>query len=254
MIHLKEKPKSKDRWDKLTACSGLLTFLSALVIASVGWWISDVYKKREHKLAELEVTAKMIPFLKTGDRETRAALIAMASLGMAELATKFATLYGGEDAVAATLSIAKNGTAADAKDAAQALDKISRTGAPLDAVAAAAALRTIGAPTSASPPRAASTEQVAVVTSGQKQSGAGKGFNSPPYELCAEAPPGYVIKEVDFRPVGDRSCGAWSECKEVSRTDQRSCWQFSMQGHDERAPPGQGISEGVLRLVTKLNR
>ena len=82
-----DEAKPKDFWDKLHASAGALTFASALVVAAVGWWFADGYKKREHKLTELEVATKMLPFLKEGGRETKAALFAMATLGSTELAT-----------------------------------------------------------------------------------------------------------------------------------------------------------------------
>lgn len=239
--------KPKDSWDKLDAASGLLTFVSALVIAGAGWWFTEGYKQREHKLTELEVTSKMLPFLKEGGKETRAALIAMASLGSTELATQFATLYGGTAAVEATASLAQNSpTPADARNAREALKTFTISGKPNDAVAAAAALSAINA---ASAPVRGPDEHVVVVASGPKLSGSGANFNNPPHELCGEVPPGYKISVVDFRLTGDRACGAWSQCKESSRSAQRVCWQFAMQGHNEWPAPGQAQSEGVMRIT-----
>jgi hypothetical protein len=244
-----DEDKPKDFWDKLDACSGLLTFISALLIAAVGWYFTEGYKLKEHKLAELEVTSKMLPFLKEGNRETKAALLAMATLGSTELATQFATLYGGSGAVAATASIAKNPPSpGDASVAREALNSFTKTGAPTDAVAAANALSALQA---ASATTSGPVEQIVVVTSGPKASGSGKSFNNPPYELCGEAPPGYEIADAVFRLTGDRACGAWSECKPLSRTPQRVCWAFSMQGHDELPAPGQALSEGTLRIIAK---
>lgn len=86
---------------------------------------------------------------------------------------------------------------------------------------------------------------------------------SPWIDVCAYAGPNEKIGGVvQFRLVGgDRSCGAWSECRERIHDSQNICWQFRVQGHDEwrgpfgvtlnrSGPPNQGILEyEVLRTV-----
>ena len=62
-----EKSKGdKDIWDKLDAASGVLTFVSALAIAAVGWWFTDGYKTllgAGHAKREYRVTSeKYAPF------------------------------------------------------------------------------------------------------------------------------------------------------------------------------------------------
>jgi hypothetical protein len=85
-------------------------------------------------------------------------------------------------------------------------------------------------------------------SSGPKPSGSRKDFSGW-YELCSGAlPSGSAIESVSFVLAGDRSCGAWAECREKERTSSRACWEFRLQGHDEWPGSGQANSEGTLRL------
>jgi hypothetical protein len=86
-------------------------------------------------------------------------------------------------------------------------------------------------------------------SSGPKPSGFGADF-SPEYTVCSDdAPPGYVAGAAEFVLRGDRSCGAWSTCRESSRTPQRVCWAFTLQGHNEWFPPRPAYSEGILKIT-----
>ena len=99
-----------------------------------------------------------------------------------------------------------------------------------------------------------------IYRSGPKPSGAGKDFSAW-WSQCSEAPPadGYVIESEHFELVGDRQCGAWSECRLASRTPTKVCYEFRMQGHDEWMGPlralipngsaGQALSEGILSVI-----
>jgi hypothetical protein len=99
-----------------------------------------------------------------------------------------------------------------------------------------------------------------VTTSGPKPSGSADSF-SPWYVLCSSpAPLGYKIFGVEFKLSGDRTCGAWAECQQISRTDQNVCYWFRMQGHSElrvgrgqKGPDGldptQGFSSGILKVT-----
>lgn len=85
------------------------------------------------------------------------------------------------------------------------------------------------------------------VRSGPVWSGEGKAFSN--NRLCSgPAPAGYILKDVQFRLVGDRSCGAWSICKQTQLTRQTVCYDFSLQGHDEWVGLRKATSEGVLTL------
>ena len=239
-----EKPK--DFWDKLDATSGLLTFISSLVIAAAGTFFTLIFKATEERVAELTISEKMIPHLTKGDRETEAALALMATLSNAEVAAKMAELFGGKGTIEAMKRLATSAPTEAGRNAAKkALDTLSNQGTVEEARAAIAARAAV---TAAAAAPSAPTEQSFVVQSGPKLSGVMKAF-SEPYELCGNAPPGYKIKSSDFRLVGDRSCGAWSECTETKKTDAQVCWQFRLQGHDELPYPGQRTSEGVLRVT-----
>ena len=103
----------------------------------------------------------------------------------------------------------------------------------------------VPAPAASAPSRVV---DVAIFTSEPLVSGSMENF-SPWYELCSGAlPPGSIIEQVTFTLAGDRSCGAWAECREKERTQSRVCWQFRMQGHNEWLPPGQARSVGQLRV------
>lgn len=85
--------------------------------------------------------------------------------------------------------------------------------------------------------------------SGPKTSGSMKSFSGP-YVLCSEpAPAGYAVVDAQFYLSGDRQCNAWSTCRQTEQTESRVCWEFTLQGHNEWAPPGQAFSEGFLRVV-----
>lgn len=87
-----------------------------------------------------------------------------------------------------------------------------------------------------------------VFSSGPKASGLGANL-SEWYELCSDpASPGYRVGSVQFTLTGDRSCGAWSECKESRHTQDQVCYQFRLQGHNEWFPPRPAFSEGVLKV------
>jgi hypothetical protein len=258
---LDSKPKPKDIWDKLDAFSGVLTFASSLAIAGVGGFFTLTFKATEERVAELTVVEKMIPHLGKDGRETQAALALMATLSRPDVAAEMAKLYGGKESIESMKRLAVNAPTDEGRKAAkQALDALSSQGTAEEAKAAAAAKSVVlaaaatgnsaatGSLSTESSPVAVPKEEVFVVSSGPLLSGAGKSFSSP-YPLCADAPAGYKITKAEFRLVGDRSCGGWAECAEVSRTETRVCYQFRLQGHDELPSPGQRTSEGILKIV-----
>jgi hypothetical protein len=103
-------------------------------------------------------------------------------------------------------------------------------------------------PVQADPAR---VKETLVIRSGPRLSGARKAF-SEWYELCSgELPRNSTIDTADFSLSGDRSCGAWADCREKTdkRTASQVCWEFRLQGHDEWPASGQAMSEGVLRIV-----
>lgn len=91
--------------------------------------------------------------------------------------------------------------------------------------------------------------------SGRQNSGWGADWSSL-YTLCAEAPDGFRIRSHAFRLEGDRSCGAWAECRPLEQADSRVCWGFRLQGHSEGVVFGQAVraSEGVLTVTVEPAR
>lgn len=88
--------------------------------------------------------------------------------------------------------------------------------------------------------------------SGNMPSGLGGEFSGI-YELCtSDLAANERIISSEFHLVGDRACNAWSTCTKAVDNDQKVCWTFSLQGHNEIA--GQGsirMSEGVLNVQVK---
>jgi len=92
--------------------------------------------------------------------------------------------------------------------------------------------------------------------SGMKNSGTMANFSAF-YELCSDPiAEGTKIIRQDFRLEGDRSCGAWSECRLTVQEPFRVCYAFRMQGHNESPFSNGGVkqSEGVLRVTYQLTQ
>jgi V8-like Glu-specific endopeptidase len=84
--------------------------------------------------------------------------------------------------------------------------------------------------------------------SGERLSGSGANFSGV-YELESEPPPpGYKIGNFVYSLAGDRGCNAWSTCS-ASSDGTKVVFRFSLQGHNEWAPPGQAKSEGFLTVT-----
>lgn len=82
-------------------------------------------------------------------------------------------------------------------------------------------------------------------SSGPVVSGTMKNFSAE-YTLVSDpAPPGYKIANYDISLTGDRVCNAFSTCR-ATLEGSRVVFRFSLQGHDEWAPPGQATSVGNL--------
>jgi len=94
--------------------------------------------------------------------------------------------------------------------------------------------------------------KVAVASSGPKLSGSGKEWSEWYQVSIGAAPAGYSVEKTEFWLSGDRTCGAWAECKELAKDETHVEWQFRLQGHDEWGAPRQASSEGHLRVFYKL--
>jgi hypothetical protein len=94
--------------------------------------------------------------------------------------------------------------------------------------------------------------KVAEVSSGPKLSGSGKDWSEWYQVKIGAAPAGYSVEKTEFWLSGDRTCGAWAECKELTKDETQVTWEFRLQGHDEWGAPRQASSEGHLRVFYKL--
>jgi hypothetical protein len=71
------------------------------------------------------------------------------------------------------------------------------------------------------------------------------------YTITSEpAPPRYALTGVEFHLTGDRSCGAWAECKETTRDAKTVTWAFRMQGHSESLELVDGVLRGKAATST----
>jgi hypothetical protein len=94
--------------------------------------------------------------------------------------------------------------------------------------------------------------KIAEASSGPKLSGSGNDWSEWYQVRIGAAPPGYSIEKIEFWLSGDRTCGAWAECKELTKDETQVIWEFRLQGHDEWGAPPQASSEGHLRVSYKL--
>jgi hypothetical protein len=61
--------------------------------------------------------------------------------------------------------------------------------------------------------------------------------------LCSSpAPAGYRVQNATFKLMGDRDCNGWSECQATEANDNRWCWAFRFQGHNERPGPSSAMA------------
>jgi tetratricopeptide (TPR) repeat protein len=96
----------KDGRDKLSALSG---FLSAVVIGVVGVFFTQAYKNREIHIAEAQAVEKLLPHL-VGTNETakNGAIMAIATLGNTELATRLGVSFASAGTIDALEYLLKN--------------------------------------------------------------------------------------------------------------------------------------------------
>lgn len=91
----------------------------------------------------------------------------------------------------------------------------------------------------------------AIITaeSGSKSSGIGENW-SPWYRLAVgTAPTGYTVHRDEFWLSGDRTCGFFAECRQISKNDHEVAWEFRLQGHGETGAPAKTYSVAHLRVL-----
>jgi len=149
---------TKDVWERLTSLGGVLTFVSSLVVAAVGWHFTNAYNERQQtnaaqqaerdaqirhqqtRISEMDTVVKMIPHLTQGEQSKKAALLALSALATPELAVQMAQLFGGVGSVQALQTIATQSPSGTKSDAVSALAGIaSRPAAGEEGEAAGAA-------------------------------------------------------------------------------------------------------------------
>jgi S1-C subfamily serine protease len=128
---LEDKPK--DVWDKLNAISGLI---SGGLVAAIGIIATYLYNERQRKNAEaqkqreiailqVQTIQSFMPQLQSGQpKEVEAALLAIAALGNAQLATELAAIYRTEGAISALSKIASSSNRAVAEQAEKSLEAL----------------------------------------------------------------------------------------------------------------------------------
>jgi hypothetical protein len=106
-----------------------------------------------------------------------------------------------------------------------------------------------GATTRLSPPSQAVAPAIITADSAPRVSGDGEHW-SRWYQLgVTRAPTGYTVQHVEFWLSGDRTCGSFADCREITRTDQGVSWEFRLQGHLESGAPRKTYSVAHIRVV-----
>jgi hypothetical protein len=140
---LKAGKDRRNGWDKLSSLSGVFTFLSSLLVASVGWYFTNSYNERQldlartqarqeqetkayqNHLAEMQTLEKMIPHLTKSESSKQVALIAISALASPELAARIGEIYGGEGSINALAQLAALDTEQSAAPAITALTNMA---------------------------------------------------------------------------------------------------------------------------------
>jgi hypothetical protein len=152
----------KDKWDKMTASSAILSFISSVLIAAVGGYFTYSYNQRQidlnrtqsehdsatkdqsNKVLELEAVQKLIPTLTSKDEQSKAAaLIAIQDLAHPELAAHLATLFKGAGSVQYLQQAASSENPNAKRTAVLALSTIASGGTSTDSQLASRALSSV---------------------------------------------------------------------------------------------------------------
>jgi hypothetical protein len=155
-------PKGKDTWDKITASSAVLSFISSLLIAAVGGYFTYSYNQRQidlnrtqaehdsltkgegNKVLELEAIQKLIPLLTSSDEKGKAAaLTAIQDLAHPALAADLAQLFKGPGSISYLTQAAASSNPGTKQGAVQALATIAVGGRGSDSQLASHALSTV---------------------------------------------------------------------------------------------------------------
>lgn len=116
----------KDPWDRIGAIAPIL---SAVIIACIGAYFTYTYNLQQLKVQEIQTIERFMPHLVGDEKSKRAAILAIGSLGNAQLAAKVASVYASEGTASALQSIADK---SESKDKRIVRDALGQT---LDALA-----------------------------------------------------------------------------------------------------------------------
>ncbi len=112
-----EVSKKKDFWDVVSSLSGVFTFLSSLVIAGLGVYFTDQYRKQDVRIAQAQAVEKFLPYLSNKDESLkRSALLAVSALQDKEFATRLASSYASNGTIDVLEVILKNAAEGDSKE------------------------------------------------------------------------------------------------------------------------------------------
>ena len=159
---LSRPPQGKDKWDKLSASSAVLSFISGILIAAVGGYFTYSYNQRQielnraqlerdastkdqaNKVLELEAVTKLIPTLSSSDETGKAAaFIAIQDLAHPELAAHLALYFKGKGAVDYLQQAASSGSPKAKEVAVQALSSLAAHPSQPDSKLASRALSNV---------------------------------------------------------------------------------------------------------------
>jgi hypothetical protein len=105
IIEKLSKGKEKDRWDKISVLSSIL---SSFVIAGIGVYFTNAFKSQEIRVSEVEVIEKLVTHLSgTNENSKKGALLAMATLNK-DMAIKLGALYASTGTIEAMELLLRN--------------------------------------------------------------------------------------------------------------------------------------------------
>lgn len=109
--------KKKDFWDVVSSLSGVFTFLSSLVIAGLGVYFTDQYRRQDVRISQAQTMEKFIPYLSDKDEsKKRSALLAIFALQDREFTTRMAASFASNGNLDAIETILKESPAGESKE------------------------------------------------------------------------------------------------------------------------------------------
>lgn len=118
----KAEGKSKDFWDKLSTASGLI---SGVLIASIGIWATNAYKRREIEISQVQTVQSFMPYLQSKNpRDVRRALRVISILGNEALSIALTLEYPEEISIPALAKMASSPNPTEAVQGEETLENL----------------------------------------------------------------------------------------------------------------------------------